>query len=82
MMELRAKVTDREWKAEVATAVDGPGLPFRIDAAWVEARSFTGRADFSDRRTGQPRHGEGSHTQFPTAADRGAEIVRLLRRPA
>ena len=82
MMAFPAQLTDREWKAEVATAVDGPGLPFRIDAAWVEARSFTCRADFSDRRTGQPRHVEVSHTQFPTAADRRAEIVRLLRRPA
>jgi hypothetical protein len=75
-------LTDRAWKAEVATAVDGPGLPFRIDAAWVEARSLTGCADFSDQRTGQSRHVKVSQTQFPTAADRRAEIVRLLRRPA
>jgi hypothetical protein len=72
-------VTDREWKQEAETAVAGPGLPFRVVAAWVEAVSFTCCADYADQRTGAQRHVKVSHQQFATPAARRAEVVRQLQ---
>lgn len=71
-------MTDREWKQEAETAVSGPGLPFRVVAAWVEASSLTCCADYADQRTGRERHVKVSHQQFNTPAGRRGEIVRQL----
>jgi hypothetical protein len=71
-------VTDREWKQEAESAVAGPGLPFRVIAAWVEAHTSTGCVDYADQRTGRERHVKVSHQQFDTPAGRRTEIGRQL----
>jgi hypothetical protein len=71
-------VTDREWKQEAESAVTGPGLPFRVVAAWVEASSSTCCVDYADQRTGRDRHVKVSHRQFNTPAERRSEIGRQL----
>ena len=72
-------MTDREWKLEAESAVAGPGLPFRVVAAWVEASTLTCCVDYADQRTGRERHVKVSHQQYNTPAERRGEVVRQLK---
>ena len=71
-------MTNKEWTEEVSRAIDGAGLPWRVFAAWVEAKSPTCCAELTDTRSGRDRRISLMCDQFPTAADRRNEIIRQL----
>jgi hypothetical protein len=78
--ESEATVTDKEWKEEVERAVAGAGVLWEVRSAWIERRSDVYAADLVDKRTGTDRTVRLSSPEFPTAAERRAEIVRQLQR--
>ena len=72
-------MTNKEWNAEIDSAVAGLGLPWRVFAAWVE-RDIVCCAELTDTRSGRDRTVKLSRQEFPTEAGRRAEIVRQLQR--
>jgi hypothetical protein len=72
-------MTPKDWKEEVATAVAGLGLPWRVFAAWVERDGATCCAELTDTRSGKERTVRLSRQVFASEADRRAEIVRQLQ---
>jgi hypothetical protein len=65
------------WSDELATAVGGGGLPWRVVKAWLEHGS-TCCAELSDTRNGTECYVTLAHDRFLTPAERRAEITRQL----
>lgn len=73
-------MTDKEWKEEVERVVAGAGVRWEVRSAWIERRSDVYAADLIDQRSGAERTVRLSSSEFSTAAQRRAEIVRQLQR--
>lgn len=69
---------DKAWKEEIARAVDGSGLPWRVSAAWVEQNGPTYCAELTDTRNGKECRVTLAGDRFQTTAERRVEISRQL----
>ncbi len=70
-------MTEKEWRAELDTALSA-GLPWRVSSAWCHRGAPTCGAELTHTSSGRVKGISLPLSEFPNAAVRKAEIVRLL----